>query len=271
MKRNPARFCATLWLSNKVEARPFFVFQKPHKIFQYAYSKVLIGFMMLNLLFGLAINLNAQIPSPSAMLEVASNNKGVLFPQVSLTSTTDVTTINAPAVSLMVYNPANAGTYPYNVVPGFYYWSGVRWTPMSGPMAFSEFYALMPGDNTATIAAGIAINFPTNGRNNGVIIRSSDNQFLLPDVGTYQVNWQVSISEAAQLGLQLNGTLITNTVVGRATGTSQIVGNTIITTTIPNSLLSVLNPAGNTPALTITPTAGGTNAVVANLIITRIQ
>ena len=162
MKRNPARFCATFLLSNKVEALPFFVFQKPHKILKYAYSKVLIGFMMLILSFGLAVNSNAQIPSPSAMLEVASNNKGVLFPQVSLTSTTDVTTINAPAVSLMVYNPANAGTYPYNVVPGFYYWSGVRWTPMSGPMAFSEFYALMPGDNTATIAAGIAIDFPTD-------------------------------------------------------------------------------------------------------------
>jgi BclA C-terminal domain len=271
MKRIPARFCATLLKSNKVETLPFFPIFKPHNIFKYAYSKVLIGFMMLNLLFGLTTNLKAQSPSPSAMLEVASNNKGVLFPQVSLTSTSDVTTINAPAVSLMVYNPASAGTYPYNVMPGFYYWSGVRWIPLSGSSAFSEFYALMPPDNAATIAAGTAINFPQNGRSNGVIIRSNDTQFLLPDVGTYQVNWQVSIGEAGQLGLQLNGTLIANTVVGRATGTSQIVGNTIITTTIPNSLLSVLNPAGNTPALTITPTAGGTHAVTANLVITRIQ
>lgn len=271
MRRISARFCATLWKSDKVKALPLFAMFKLHNTLQDAYSKRIIGFMMLNLLFGLATNLNAQSPSPSAMLEVASDNKGVLFPQVSLTSTTDVTTINAPAVSLMVYNPSNAGTYPYNVKPGFYYWSGVRWTPLSGPSAFSEFYALMPGDNTATIAAGTAINFPTNGRTNGVIIRSSANEFSLPEVGTYQVNWQVSVSEAGQLALRLNGTMLTNTVVGRATGTSQIVGNTIITTTLPNSLLSVIYPAGNTPALTITPTAGGTQAVTANLIITRIQ
>lgn len=271
MKRLSDRFCATVLKFDKVKALPFFAIFKLPNTLKYAYSKGLVGFMMLNLLIGLATNLNAQSPSPSAMLEVASNNKGVLFPRVSLTSTWDVTTINAPAVSLMVYNPANAGTYPYNVMPGFYYWNGVRWTPLSGPLAFSEFYALMPGDNTATIAAGTAINFPTNGRSNGVIIRSSANEFSLPDVGTYQVNWQVSVSEAGQLGLQLNGTLIASTVVGRATGTTQIVGNTIITTTSPNSLLGVVYPAGNTPALTITPTAGGTHAVTANLIITRIQ
>lgn len=271
MKRNPARSSAVLLKLDKTKSLRFPVFFKRHKTIQYAYSKVLIGFMMLNLSLGLALNLNAQSPSPSALLEIASDNKGVLFPQVSLTSTTDITTVNSPAVSSVVYNPGNAGTYPNNVVRGFYYWSGVRWTPLNGPLAFSEFYALMPGDNTATIAAGTAINFPQNGRSNGVITRSSANQFLLPDVGTYQVNWQVSVDEAGQLALQLNGNMLTNTVVGRATGTSQIVGNTIITTTISNSLLGVVYPAGNTPALTVTPNAGGNSAVSANLVITRIQ
>ena len=268
MRRISARFCAPLWKSDKVDALPFFSVIKHHNFLKHTYTKVLLGLI---LSFSCTIHLNAQSPSSSALLEVASDNKGVLFPQVSLTSTTDVTTVNSPAVSLVVYNPGNAGTYPNNVVRGFYYWSGVRWTPLSGPLAFSEFYALMPGDNTATIAAGTLINFPTNGRSNGVIIRSSANEFTLPDVGTYQVNWQVSVSEAGQLGLRLNGTLIASTVVGRATGTTQIVGNTIITTTVPNSLLGVVYPAGNTPALTITPNAGGNSAVTANIIITRIQ
>jgi len=35
--------------------------------------------------------------------------------------------------------------------------------------------------------------------------------------------------------------------------------------------LSIVSPSGNTPALTLTPTAGGTHAVSANLVITRIQ
>ncbi len=214
-------------------------------------------------------SLHAQ--NTSAILDVEANNKGVLVPRVSLSSTADVLTIVSPATSLLVYNTARTGTYPNNVIPGFYFWDGTRWTPLSGPLAFSEFYALMPGDNTATIAPGTAINFPQNGPTNGIITRSSANQFILPDVGIYQINWQVSVSEAAQLILQLNGTELTNTTVGRATGTSQIVGNTIIITTLPNSILSVVNATGNTPAITITPTAGGTRAVSATLVITRIQ
>ncbi|MCP9748200.1 hypothetical protein EGI24_15975 [Lacihabitans sp. CS3-21] len=129
----------------------------------------------------------------------------------------------------------------------------------------------MPGDNAATIAAGTAINFPQNGLTDGYITRSSSNQFILPDVGIYLVHWQVSISEGAQLVIMLNGTELANSVVGRATGTSQIVGHTLINTTLPTSILSITSPAGNTPALTITPTAGGTHAVSANLVITRIQ
>ena len=42
-----------------------------------------------------------------------------------------------------------------------------------------------------------------------------------------------------------------------ATGTSQIIGMAIIETTAVNSILAVRNPAGNTTALTITPSAGG--------------
>jgi hypothetical protein len=75
--------------------------------------------------------------------------------------------------------------------------------------------------------------------------------------------------------LRLNAGLVANSVVGRATGTSQIVGMSLLTTTIVNSVLEVINPPGNSPALTITPVAGGTGGspadVSAHLSITRIQ
>ena len=61
------------------------------------------------------------------------------------------------------------------------------------------------------------------------------------------------------------------TVVGCATGTSQIVGMSIVTTTTINSILTVRNPAGNAAALGITPLAGGTRAVSAHLVIIQIQ
>ncbi|HVA99211.1 MAG TPA: hypothetical protein VNG53_09980 [Bacteroidia bacterium] len=140
-----------------------------------------------------------------------------------------------------------------------------------GVLAFAEFYAMMPNDNTATVASGASVEFPQDGPVSGTITRLTSNTFQLAAIGTYRVNWQVSISEAGQLDLVLNGTEIPYTVVGRATGTSQITGNCLITTTSVNSILSLNNPSGSSTALTVTPFAGGTNPVSATLVITRIQ
>jgi predicted Abi (CAAX) family protease len=79
------------------------------------------------------------------------------------------------------------------------------------------------------------------------------------------------VSEAGQLILTLNDADLAYTVVGRATGTSQIVGMALVQTTTVNSILTVRNPAGNATALTITPLAGGTRPISAHLVITRIQ
>ncbi|WP_394992884.1 hypothetical protein [Emticicia sp.] len=229
-----------------------------------------VGIIICLIIFSFSGALFAQ-NNPSAMLDVASNNKGVLIPRVSLTSITDISTVVSPATSLLVYNTATVGIPPNNVSPGFHYWTGTKWNLLGSITTFAEFYALMPGDNTATIAAGSPIEFPQNGPTNGIITRINASQFNIPAVGIYMVDWQVSIAEAGQLILQLNGTDIATSVVGRATGTSQIIGHTYITTLLPNSVLTVVNPSGNPVALTINPGAGGTRAVSANIIITRMQ
>jgi hypothetical protein len=129
----------------------------------------------------------------------------------------------------------------------------------------------MPGDNSATIGANIAVNFPQNGPSRGTAItRSNANTFNLALIGFYQVFFQVSVTEAGQLILNLNGNDLAYTVVGRATGTSQIVGMAIVETTSINSLLTVRNPSGNSPALTITVSAGGKRPVSAHLVITQL-
>ncbi len=146
-------------------------------------------------------------------------------------------------------------------------------TGSTGILGFAEFYAMMPGDNAATVAVGASVDFPQNGPSSvsGTITRLSSDQFQLSDIGTYMVSWQVSISEPGQLVLALNSLEIPYTTVGRATGTSQITGNSLITTTTLNSVLSVNNPVSNVTALTVTPMAGGANPVSASLVITRIQ
>ena len=144
--------------------------------------------------------------------------------------------------------------------------------PAGGVLGFADFFALMPPDNAATVAPGTDVSFPQDGPNSGSgIARSGPDSFNLAEIGTYQVLFQVSVTEAGQLILTLNGEDLAYTVAGRATGTSQIVGMAIVETTVINSVLTVRNPEGTAEALTITPLAGGTRPVSAHLVITRIQ
>ena len=220
--------------------------------------------------------LYAQIPN--AVFDANDAHKGVLLPRVSLLSATDTVTVHSPGVSLLLYNTSTVGVSPNNLTPGFYFWNGTKWQSLSGARAFLEtfveFYALMPGDNTATVAPGTPISFPQNGPTSGTIIRSSTtptSQFVLPAIGTYSITWQVSIAEAGQLVLVVNGVEEARTLVGRATGTTQIIGNTLLTTSILNTIVSLNNPTGNPVALTVSPIAGGTRAVSASIIIKRLQ
>jgi hypothetical protein len=145
-------------------------------------------------------------------------------------------------------------------------------TGPGGSLAFADFFALMPSDNSAPVAPGSDVSFPQSGPSSGgAIARLSSSTFSLSAIGTYQVMFQVSVDEPGQLILTRNGADLAETVVGRATGTSQLVGMSLVTTTVANSILTVRNPAGNSTALTITPIAGGTRSVSAKLVITRIQ
>jgi hypothetical protein len=130
----------------------------------------------------------------------------------------------------------------------------------------------MPPDNAATVAPGTDVSFPQNGPTSGsAIARTGASTFNLSAIGTYQVMFQVSVDEPGQMILTLNGADLAYTVVGRATGTSQIVGMSLVTTAAINSVLTVRNPSGNSTALTITPIAGGTRSVSAQLVIAQIQ
>ena len=144
--------------------------------------------------------------------------------------------------------------------------------PAGGVLNYADFFALMPPDNAATVAPGTDVSFPQDGPNSGAgIARSGPDSFTLAEIGTYQVLFQVSVTEAGQLILTLNGEDLAYTVAGRVTGVSQIVGMAIVETTVINSVLTVRNPEGTAAALTITPLAGGTRPVSAHLVITQIQ
>ena len=70
-------------------------------------------------------------PDSYSILDASSNSKGILIPRVVLTDVNTLAPISGTATApeaLMVYNTATAGTSPNRVTPGFYFWSGVKWT-----------------------------------------------------------------------------------------------------------------------------------------------
>jgi hypothetical protein len=140
----------------------------------------------------------------------------------------------------------------------------------SGTSQFAEFYALMPPDNSAAVAPGAAVSFPHNGPQSGSITALSASTFQLSAIGTYRVLFQVPVTEPGQLELTLNGTALPYTVVGRDTGTTEIIGAAFISVAAANSVLAVVNPTGNAGSLTITPHAGGAQPVSASLIIQKL-
>jgi hypothetical protein len=141
---------------------------------------------------------------------------------------------------------------------------------LSGTSEFAEFYALMPPNNSSNVAAGTDVSFPQDGPQSGSITRLNGSTFQLATTGTYRVMFDVSVSQAGQLELTLNATELAYTVVGRATGTTQIVGEALVNVSTANSVLAVENPSAESTALTITPSAGGADPVSATLIIQKL-
>lgn len=74
--------------------------------------------------------------SPQGMLDVNSNNQGVVFPKVALTDTSIQAPVINPngvnlAIGTIVYNTSTAGVLPNNVLPGYYFWNGNKWQSLS--------------------------------------------------------------------------------------------------------------------------------------------
>jgi hypothetical protein len=86
----------------------------------------------------------------------------------------------------------------------------------------------------------------------------------------YEIGFQVSITEPGQLVVVVNGTENTESTVGRAGRTSQILGMSLVNISTANSIVSINNPTESSTALTITSKAGGENPVSAHLVIKQL-
>lgn len=77
------------------------------------------------------VGIGTSTPHSSAQLELNSANKGFLPTRIALQGIDIAAPISTPASGLLVYNTATAGISPFNVVPGYYYWTGAYWSPVN--------------------------------------------------------------------------------------------------------------------------------------------
>lgn len=73
------------------------------------------------------ISATGTAPEASAGLDVDFSDKGLLIPRVALVASNSESPVTTPATSLLVYNTSTAGTAPFNVFPGYYFWNGTAW------------------------------------------------------------------------------------------------------------------------------------------------
>lgn len=140
--------------------------------------------------------------------------------------------------------------------------------PAGGISEYASFYALAPNDNPTAIAQNTAVEFPNSSASTTGITRLTNSTFNLADTGTYLIMFKVNTNTAGQLGIAVNGAVQPSATFGNAADDGIIEGKTIITTTAANTVLSIVNPIATT--VTVTPSAGGTEATVSDLTIIKL-
>ncbi len=117
------------------------------------------------------VGIGTTTPNASARLDISATNKGLLIPRISLISTTDVTTITSPVLSLLVFNTNTAITGGSGA--GFYAWSGTAWIKIALTTDITSGWGV--SGNTLTNSDFIGSNnqqpirFKLNGNNAGFI------------------------------------------------------------------------------------------------------
>jgi trimeric autotransporter adhesin len=196
------------------------------------------------------VGIGTPTPNASALLEISATNKGLLIPRVNLLSPTDVVTVPAPAIGLLVIN-TNNNVAQMPDATGFYVWTGI-WTKV-----------LLKENGNATSGWSTRGNAGTNATDN--FIGTTDNVPLAFKVkngfaGKIDTSGSVSFGRGAMQNTQPDR-------VNTAFGDSALFNNG---STDPNLIYATTNTAiGNKALYSNTVgdrnTAVGHNALMSNI------
>lgn len=173
--------------------------------------------LTLILLFGVSTICNGQsfgigtdIPDPSAVLEVAGNDRGILIPRISIADATSPAPVTSPATSLLVYNTNSS--IANGKGEGYYYWTGSIWQPLLDyPIVKNglSFISLSDGiklggtltENTLVTLDDYDFTFDLDQNGELIISENGDTKFIVHNDG------KVSIADTdAEGDFNVNGT-----------------------------------------------------------------
>jgi len=174
------------------------------------------------------VGLGTTTPNANALLDMTAVNKGMLPPRVVLDSTTSFAPLSAHVQGMLVYNTATAGTFPTNVIPGYYYNIGTKWWLLGGTG-----WAITGNAGTTP-----ATNFMGTTDDQDVVFKRNNTLGGLLNLSLYNTSWGVNAFNTTATGnynsafgnqaLKSNTTGTNNTAIGylalalNATGTNNI-------------------------------------------------
>lgn len=126
---------------------------------------------------------------------------------------------------------------------------------------------------SATVAIAAPFPFDTDGpKTSGFLhtasaVVATSAPITIVNAGTYAVNYSITVAEAHQFALYINGAVVTSTIYGQATGTSATSAFAIITVAA-GAVLTLRNHL-SVAALTLVTPSGGTAGNNTNSLMIR--
>ena len=125
--------------------------------------------------------------TPNGILDVNSNNTGVVLPRLALSATNVMAPATNPKtgvtdipVGTVIYNTATTSNAPYSVSPGMYVWDGAEWIAQFDQKQSNLYHQSV-------------INFRTESDNGWENIPLSGTSFTPKYTGTYKI--EVNVNE----------------------------------------------------------------------------
>jgi len=203
---------------------------------------ILLAVLFSTLVSQAQVGIGTNTPSPSSILEIASDDKGILIPRVELRNTTSSFPLSSHITSMMVFNTATTS----DVIPGFYYSLGSKWVRLNN---FDDVDIRFVGNNNhVSKDAGIG--------SNGTSVGSSAFNVA---IGQNSMSSNVSGNSNVALGLNAltnNTTGHSNMALGENAMFSNINGVNNVSLG-PNSLYGNISGGGNV--------ALGVNSMLSNV------